>query len=49
MFEGIESGHADRVAELPGEEVGDDGFDVGPLDLDFAVNRALPTRRSTTR
>ncbi|HYI31411.1 MAG TPA: hypothetical protein VD863_26530 [Bradyrhizobium sp.] len=43
MFEGVVSGHANRVAELAGEEVGDDGFDLGPFDLDFAVNRSPPT------
>ena len=43
MFEGIERGNANRVAELAGEEVGDDGIGIGPLDLDFAVNGSLPT------
>ena len=48
MFERVEGGDADRIVKLPGEEVGDDGFDVGPLDLDFAAG-TLPARRSTTR
>ena len=37
MFEGVESNHPNRVVKLPGEEVGDNGFEVGALDLDFAV------------
>ena len=37
----IEGDDADRVVELAGHQVGDNGFEVGPLDLGLAVNGAL--------
>src|ERR1700726_610525 len=38
MFKRIEGDNADRVVELPGHEIGDDSFEVCPLDLGFAVD-----------
>jgi hypothetical protein len=40
MLKRIEGDNADRVVELARYQIGDDSFDVGPLDLGFAVNRA---------
>jgi hypothetical protein len=40
MLKRIEGYNTDRVIELPLHEIGDDRFEVGPLDLGFAVNAA---------
>ena len=40
MLKRIEGDDADRVVELARHKVGDDGFEVGPLDLSLAVNGA---------
>src|SRR5229473_2874751 len=40
MLRRVEGDNADRVIELPGHEIGDDGFEVCPLDFGFAVNSA---------
>src|ERR1700730_11524354 len=40
MLKRIESNNTDRVVELPGHEIGDDGFEISPLGLGFAVNGA---------
>src|ERR1700730_16952347 len=40
MLKRVEGNNADRVVELPRHEIGDDGFEVRPLDLGFAVNGA---------
>jgi hypothetical protein len=40
MLKCVEGNNADRVIELPRHEIGDDGFEVCPLDLGFAVNGA---------
>ena len=41
MLKRIEGDNADRIVELAGHQVGDNGFEVGPLDLGLAVNGAL--------
>src|ERR1700737_5026737 len=40
MLKRIEGYNTDRVVELPRHEIGDDSFEVCPLDLGFAVNGA---------
>jgi hypothetical protein len=40
MLKRIEGDNADRVVELSRHQIRDDDFEVGPLDLGFAVNRA---------
>ena len=42
MLQCVEGYNADRVIELPRHEIGDDGFEVCPLDLGFAVHGAQP-------
>src|ERR1700730_17431471 len=42
MLKCVEGSNADWVAELPRHEIGDDSFEVHPLDFGFAVNAALP-------
>src|SRR5665647_117228 len=44
MLEGVEGDNPDRVVELSGDEVGDDGFEVRPLDLDFAATTPPPAK-----
>src|SRR6202022_1798583 len=43
MLKRIEGYNADRVIELPRHEIGDDGFEVCPLNFGFAVNSAQST------
>src|ERR1700692_2210243 len=40
MLKRVEGYNADRGIELPGHEIGDDGFEVCPLNFGFAVNGA---------
>jgi|ERR1700676_818721 hypothetical protein len=40
MLKSIEGYNADRVIELPRHQIGDDRFEVGPLDFGLAVNAA---------
>jgi hypothetical protein len=40
MLKRIEGDNAGRIVELAGHQVGDNGFEVGPLDLGLAVNGA---------
>src|ERR1700726_4127853 len=40
MLKRIEGYNTDRVIELPRHEIGEDSFEVCPLDLGFAVNGA---------
>src|ERR1700736_4987721 len=42
MLKCVEGNNADWVAKLPRHEIGDDSFEVRPLDFGFAVNAALP-------
>src|SRR6266550_1108776 len=44
MFKCVEGNNADRVVELPGQKVGDDSFEVRPLDFRFAVNATQPAK-----
>src|SRR5215216_6571861 len=41
MLQRVEGNDANRVIELPGHKIVDDGFEVGALDLGFAVNGAI--------
>ena len=41
MLQRVEGDDANRVIELPGHKIVDDGFEVGALDLGFAVNGAI--------
>src|ERR1019366_3639071 len=43
MLKRVEGNNADRVIKLSRHEIGDDGFEVGPLDFGFAVNATEPT------
>src|ERR1700736_3903290 len=40
MLKRIEGYNTDRVVELPRHEIGNDGFEIRPLSLVFAVNSA---------
>src|ERR1700687_1484374 len=42
MLKCVEGNNAHRVIELARHEIGDDGFEVCPLDFGFAVNDAKP-------
>jgi hypothetical protein len=39
----VEGDNANGVIELARQKIGDDGFEVRPLDLGFAVHAAQPT------
>src|SRR5215216_4750575 len=38
MLQRVEGDDANRIIELPGHKIVDDNFEVGALDLSFAVN-----------
>ena len=38
MLKCVEGDNPDRIIELAGQEIGDDGFEIRPLDLGFAVD-----------
>src|SRR5215204_2817948 len=38
MLQRVEGHDANRIIELPGHEIVDDGFEIGALDLGLAVN-----------
>jgi hypothetical protein len=38
MLEGVECGNPDRVVKLAGEQIRDDGFEVGLFDLCLAIH-----------
>ena len=40
MLKRVERDNADRIIELASQEIGDYGFEVGPLDLGFAAGGA---------
>src|SRR5882757_543933 len=40
MLKGVECDHPDRVVKLAGQEIGDDRFEIRPLDLGLAVYTA---------
>ena len=44
MLKRIEGDNAHRVVELTRQKIGDDGFDISPLDFRFAVNTAEPLK-----
>jgi hypothetical protein len=48
MLQRVEGDNADRVVELPRQEIGDDGFEVGPLNFGFAAP-SNPPKRSITK
>jgi hypothetical protein len=40
MLKGVEGDDADRIVELPGDQIGDDRFEVRPLDVGLAIGGA---------
>ena len=40
MLKRVEGDNADRIVELAGQKVVDDGFQISPLDFGLAVNGA---------
>jgi len=46
MLKRIEGDNADRVVELSRHQIGDDGFEVGPLNFGLAVNGAQPAAKA---
>jgi hypothetical protein len=44
MRKRVQSDDADRVVELPRHQVGDDSFEICPLDFGFAVDAAEPAK-----
>ena len=40
MLKRVEGDDADRIVELPRHQIGDDGFEVCPLDVGLAVGGA---------
>jgi hypothetical protein len=40
MLQRVEGDDADRVVELPRDQIGDDSFEVCPLDFSLAVDAA---------
>jgi hypothetical protein len=49
MLSGVECGHADRVAVLARHQIGDDGFEVGPLDVGLGKSGARCPKLLTAR
>jgi hypothetical protein len=49
MLKRVEGDDADRIVELPRYQIGDDSFEVRPLDVGLAVGVPRPPKRSTTR
>jgi hypothetical protein len=49
MLKRVEGDDADRIVELPRYQIGDDRFEVCPLDFGLAVDGAKAAKAVTTR